>query len=95
MSEKESESYLTSRILKLLRESGYTETEEINGLLQNIIGKPKQEGTIHSDGSTLWINDEERCIMRINNMSLLYPDMKSVGCNISGIDVTLRSKGDE
>lgn len=39
-------------------------------------------GEIVTDGKTLWINDEHRCVLRVNCMDILKDDMNPVVVDI-------------
>jgi len=46
-------------------------------------------GTIYSDGETLWINDELRCVARIIGIGKVKNDMTTKHCDINGIDIVI------
>ena len=46
-------------------------------------------GTIYSDGTTLWINDEVKCIARVIGIDKVVHDMTTKHCDIMGIDIVI------
>ena len=42
----------------------------------------KMIGEIITDGKTLWINDENGCVLRVNCMDILKDDMKAIPVDI-------------